>query len=86
MCDCLHIYSPRPFYSYFEVKIMACKICGRESCIESFHSIEEQEEFETKTGRYEPDEEWMNAPLGTPEPDGSQEPENMPNPVKTDLF
>jgi len=33
---------------------MACKICGRESCTESFHSLEEQEEFETKTGRYEP--------------------------------
>ena len=31
---------------------VACKICGRGSCTESFHSIEEQEEFETKTGRY----------------------------------
>ncbi|KKM67248.1 hypothetical protein LCGC14_1472960 [marine sediment metagenome] len=50
---------------------MACKICGRNSCTECFHSIEEQEEFETKTGRYAldeyvPDEEWMNAPLGSP--------------------
>ena len=50
---------------------MACKICGRNSCTECFHSIEEQQEFENKTGRYapdnyEPDEEWMNAPLGKP--------------------
>lgn len=45
---------------------MTCKICGRQNCSESFHSLEEQEEFETKTGRYEPDEEWMNAPLGKP--------------------
>lgn len=36
---------------------MTCKICGRGACTESFHSIEEQEEFETKTGRYEPEEE-----------------------------
>jgi hypothetical protein len=36
---------------------MSCKICGRNACTESFHSIEEQEEFETKTGRYAPDEE-----------------------------
>ncbi len=35
---------------------MACKICGRYACIESFHSLEEQEEFETKTGRYAEDE------------------------------
>ena len=34
---------------------MACKICGRSGCIESFHSLEEQEEFETKTGRYAPE-------------------------------
>ena len=46
---------------------MTCKICGRQACTESFHSLKEQEEFETKTGRYEPDEEWMNAPLGTPD-------------------
>lgn len=25
---------------------MACRICKRTSCTESFHSIEEQEEFE----------------------------------------
>jgi hypothetical protein len=35
---------------------MACQICGRNSCIKSFHSFEEQEEWETKTGRYAPDE------------------------------
>lgn len=45
---------------------MTCKICGKQNCTESFHSLEEQEEFETKTGRYKPDEEWMNAPLGIP--------------------
>lgn len=31
---------------------MTCKICGRNACTESFHSIEEQEEFETKPSRY----------------------------------
>ena len=36
---------------------MACKICGRTACTESFHSLEEQEEFETKTGRYAENEE-----------------------------
>jgi len=25
---------------------MACRICGRSSCTESFHSIEEQERYE----------------------------------------
>jgi len=25
---------------------MACRICGRYSCTESFHSIEEQEQYE----------------------------------------
>ena len=29
---------------------MACKICGRSSCTESFHSIREQEEHEKKEG------------------------------------
>ena len=33
-----------------------CEICGRGSCTRSFHSIEEQEEFDTKTGRFAPDE------------------------------
>ena len=50
---------------------MVCEICGKSACIRSFHSLEEQEEFDTKTGRYapdayKPDEEWMNAPLGKP--------------------
>ena len=31
---------------------MACEICGRCSCTRCFHSLEEQEEFDTKTGRY----------------------------------
>ena len=31
---------------------MPCEICGRSSCTRSFHSIKEQEEFDTKTGRY----------------------------------
>ena len=42
---------------------------------------ESQEEVEQE---YEPDEEWMNAPLGTP--DGFREPKDMPKSVKTDLF
>jgi len=33
---------------------MSCEICGRGSCTRSFHSLSEQEEFDTKTGRYEP--------------------------------
>lgn len=32
---------------------MACKICGRNNCIESFHSIEEQEKHEELFGAYE---------------------------------
>ncbi len=36
---------------------MSCKICQKVGCTESFHSLEEQEEFETKTGRYAPEEE-----------------------------
>lgn len=27
---------------------MSCEICGRNSCIESFHSFEEQELFEAR--------------------------------------
>jgi predicted nucleic acid-binding Zn-ribbon protein len=27
---------------------MACRICGRSSCIESFHSIDEQERFDAR--------------------------------------
>lgn len=40
---------------------MSCKICGRTACTESFHSLEEQEEFETKTGRYAPEAKADNA-------------------------
>lgn len=32
-----------------------CEICGRSSCTRSFHSLSEQEEFDTKTGRYAPE-------------------------------
>lgn len=35
--------------------------------MESFHSIEEQEEFETKTGRYAPEGEENESNLDTPE-------------------
>lgn len=31
---------------------MACELCGRNSCERWLHSLEEQEEFDTKTGRY----------------------------------
>ena len=36
---------------------MACEICGSSSCTRCFHSLEEQEEFDTKTGRYAPEED-----------------------------
>jgi len=38
---------------------MSCEICGENYCCASFHSLEEQEEYETKTGRFlpEPDED-----------------------------
>ena len=36
---------------------MSCEICGRGACTRSFHSLKEQEEFDTKTGRYAPDTE-----------------------------
>ena len=29
---------------------MACRVCGRCSCTESFHSIEEQEQYEETEG------------------------------------
>lgn len=32
---------------------MSCKICGRGSCTESFHSLEEQTEHDEKFGKYE---------------------------------
>ena len=44
---------------------MSCRICGRTACTESFHSLEEQEEFETKTGRYAEEDranEYFNDP------------------------
>lgn len=46
---------------------MACEICGRTSCTRSFHSLEEQEEFDTKTGRYSAnkDTEQADAEEGT---------------------
>lgn len=34
-----------------------CEICGRSSCTRSFHALSEQEEFDTKTGRYAPEPE-----------------------------
>ena len=30
---------------------MSCRICGRNSCTESFHSLEEQDQYEEKDGR-----------------------------------
>jgi hypothetical protein len=36
---------------------MSCEICGRSSCTRCFHSLSEQEEFDTKTGRYAPKED-----------------------------
>lgn len=42
---------------------MACELCRRTSCTRCFHSLKEQEEFDTKTGRYAPDDEPLN--LGT---------------------
>lgn len=32
---------------------MACKICKRNSCTESFHSLEEQKKYEDLFGEYE---------------------------------
>ena len=32
---------------------MSCKICGRNSCTESFHSLEEQEKHENPEAYYE---------------------------------
>ena len=33
---------------------MSCELCNRSSCTRCFHSLEEQEEFDTHTGRYAP--------------------------------
>lgn len=34
---------------------MGCHICGRNSCAIWMHSIEDQEDFENKTGKYSED-------------------------------
>lgn len=34
---------------------MSCELCHRSSCTRCFHSLEEQEEFDTQTGRYAPE-------------------------------
>lgn len=36
---------------------MSCELCGRSSCTRSFHSLEEQDDFDNKTGRYAPDDD-----------------------------
>jgi hypothetical protein len=36
--------------------VMPCEICGRSSCTRCFHSINEQIEFDNKTGKYAPDD------------------------------
>lgn len=41
----------------FKGHVMSCEICNRGACTRSFHSISEQEEFDTKTGRYAPEPE-----------------------------
>ena len=33
-------------YSQLIINIMGCEICGRGACTRSFHSLEEQEEFD----------------------------------------
>lgn len=32
---------------------MSCKICGRGNCVSSFHSIEEQEQVEEQSEKFE---------------------------------
>ena len=39
---------------------MSCELCHRSSCTRCFHSLEEQEEFDAKTGRYAPETESDN--------------------------
>lgn len=41
---------------------MSCELCGRSSCTRCFHSLSEQEEFDTKTGRYAPECEDDDSP------------------------
>ena len=41
---------------------MSCKICGRSSCISSFHSLQEQDDFEQYLNERDGDEtfiEWL---------------------------
>ena len=35
---------------------MACEICKRNSCSRMFHSLEDQEAFDNKTGKYSEDD------------------------------
>lgn len=46
---------------------MSCELCGRSSCTRCFHSCEEQEEFDTKTGRYASPDEKEEASHGAAE-------------------
>ena len=41
---------------------MACRICGRQSCTECFHSIEEQEEYEQHKQDLEEEAHLMTEP------------------------
>jgi len=36
---------------------MACEICKRGACTRSFHSLQDQDDFDNKTGKYSEDEE-----------------------------
>lgn len=40
---------------------MVCKICGRAACTESFHSFQEQEEFDMKERGYVPSDQLTDA-------------------------
>jgi len=31
---------------------MSCEICGRGACTRSFHSFQDQDDFDNKTGKY----------------------------------
>lgn len=43
-----------------ELDESGCEICGRGSCTRSFHSLSDQEDFDSKTGKYAPDEDIEN--------------------------
>lgn len=32
-----------------------CEICGKSDCMRCFHSLDEQQEFDNKTGRFAPE-------------------------------